>query len=62
MLLKSIDENQKACSKCEGYEGKDVGGWELHNQGMDDMEIHYVGFNTPHMHNLTELVQKTLVM
>ena len=24
MLLQSVDENQKACSKCEGYEGKDI--------------------------------------
>lgn len=44
-----------------GYR-EDVGGWELHSQGMDDMEVHYVGFNTPHMHNLTELVEKTLVI
>lgn len=44
-----------------GYR-EDIGGWELHNQGMDDKEIHYAGFNTRHMHNLTELVQKTLVM
>ncbi|KAH9314208.1 hypothetical protein KI387_022835, partial [Taxus chinensis] len=44
-----------------GYR-KDVGGWELHSEGMDNMEVHYAGFNTPHMHNLTDLVRQTLAM
>ncbi|GLJ14104.1 hypothetical protein SUGI_0226180 [Cryptomeria japonica] len=39
---------------------EDVGGWELHGEGMDNMEVHYAGFKTPHMHNLTDLVRKTL--
>ncbi|KAJ0972621.1 hypothetical protein J5N97_020580 [Dioscorea zingiberensis] len=39
---------------------KDVGRWELHLESMDDLEIHYSGFKTPHMHNLTELVQGAL--
>ncbi|PIA51188.1 hypothetical protein AQUCO_01100191v1 [Aquilegia coerulea] len=39
---------------------KDVGGWELHLVSEDNLEIHYSGFKTPHMHNLTELVEGTL--
>ncbi|KAH7670313.1 Mannosyl-oligosaccharide glucosidase protein [Dioscorea alata] len=39
---------------------KDVGRWELHLESKDDVEIHYSGFKTPHMHNLTELVQGAL--
>ncbi|KAM0934900.1 putative mannosyl-oligosaccharide glucosidase [Dioscorea sansibarensis] len=39
---------------------EDVGRWELHLESKDDVEIHYCGFKTPHMHNLTELVQGAL--
>ncbi|KAF9596923.1 hypothetical protein IFM89_014487 [Coptis chinensis] len=39
---------------------EDVGGWEMHLASEDKLEIHYAGFETPHMHNLTELVQGTL--
>ncbi|OVA17523.1 Glycoside hydrolase [Macleaya cordata] len=39
---------------------KDIGGWELHIDSEDTLEIHYSGFRTPHVHNLTELVQETL--
>lgn len=28
---------------------------------QDDLEIHYTGFKTSHLHNLTELLQGTLV-
>ncbi|XP_020592219.1 mannosyl-oligosaccharide glucosidase GCS1 [Phalaenopsis equestris] len=38
----------------------DVGGWEFHLKSMEKMEIHYAGFKTLHLHNLTELVQGTL--
>ncbi|KAL4192523.1 hypothetical protein AMTRI_Chr06g172410 [Amborella trichopoda] len=41
---------------------EDVGGWELHINSSDDMEIHYAGFKTSHMHNLTDLVQRTLAV
>ncbi|KMZ58741.1 Mannosyl-oligosaccharide glucosidase [Zostera marina] len=40
---------------------KDVGAWELHIASKDDLEIHYTGFKTSHLHNLTELLQGTLV-
>lgn len=39
---------------------KDFGGWELHLSSEDNPEIHYSGFRTPHMHNLTQLVEGTL--
>ncbi|XP_010248964.1 PREDICTED: mannosyl-oligosaccharide glucosidase GCS1 [Nelumbo nucifera] len=39
---------------------EDIGGWELHLVSKDNLEVHYSGFRTPHMHNLTELVQETL--
>ncbi|XP_058103291.1 mannosyl-oligosaccharide glucosidase GCS1 [Magnolia sinica] len=39
---------------------EDVGGWELHLDSSDKLEIHYSGFRSRHMHNLTELVQQTL--
>ncbi|XP_043704692.1 mannosyl-oligosaccharide glucosidase GCS1 [Telopea speciosissima] len=39
---------------------EDVGGWELHLVSADNLEVHYSGFRTPHMHNLTELVQGSL--
>ncbi|KNA17577.1 hypothetical protein SOVF_078130 [Spinacia oleracea] len=39
---------------------KDVGGWQLHLESADNLEIHYAGFKTPHIHNLSDLVQVTL--
>ncbi|XP_077227087.1 mannosyl-oligosaccharide glucosidase GCS1-like isoform X2 [Tasmannia lanceolata] len=38
----------------------DVGGWELHLDSSDNLEVHYSGFRSRHMHNLTELFQETL--
>ncbi|XP_044490914.1 mannosyl-oligosaccharide glucosidase GCS1 [Mangifera indica] len=38
----------------------DVGGWQLHLKAMDDLEVHYSGFRTPHIHNLSELVLENL--
>ncbi|KAK3040834.1 hypothetical protein RJ639_029178 [Escallonia herrerae] len=38
----------------------DVGGWELHLKSTDNFEVHYSGFKTPHIHNLSELVQENL--
>ncbi|XP_015894405.1 mannosyl-oligosaccharide glucosidase GCS1 isoform X2 [Ziziphus jujuba] len=39
----------------------DVGRWQLHLKSLDDMEVHYSGFRTPHIHNLSDLVQESLV-
>ncbi|KAK8928705.1 Mannosyl-oligosaccharide glucosidase GCS1 [Platanthera zijinensis] len=39
---------------------EDVGGWQVQLKSKDKIEIHYAGFKTPHMHNLTELVEGTL--
>ncbi|PSS26953.1 Mannosyl-oligosaccharide glucosidase [Actinidia chinensis var. chinensis] len=39
---------------------KDVGSWHLHLISMDDLEVHYSGFKTPHIHNLSDLVQQNL--
>lgn len=41
---------------------KDVDSWELHLKSSDNLEMHHAGFRTPHMHNLTELVQGTLAV
>ncbi|KAL8201349.1 hypothetical protein R6Q57_012688 [Mikania cordata] len=38
----------------------DVGGWELHLKSMDNFEVHHVGLKTPHIHNLSDLVQGIL--
>ncbi|KAL5550400.1 hypothetical protein UlMin_000576 [Ulmus minor] len=38
----------------------DVGRWQLHLKSQDDLEVHYSGFKTPHIHNLSELVQLNL--
>ncbi|KAJ4710863.1 mannosyl-oligosaccharide glucosidase GCS1-like [Melia azedarach] len=38
----------------------DIGGWQLHLKAMDDLEVHYAGFRTPHIHNLSDLVQENL--
>ncbi|XP_074302303.1 mannosyl-oligosaccharide glucosidase GCS1-like isoform X1 [Silene latifolia] len=38
----------------------DVGGWQLHLQSTNDVEIHYSGLSTPNFHNLSDLVQVDL--
>ncbi|XP_030497086.2 mannosyl-oligosaccharide glucosidase GCS1 [Cannabis sativa] len=38
----------------------DVGSWQLHLKSQDDLEVHYSGFRTPHIHNLSDLVQQSL--
>ncbi|KAL3835679.1 hypothetical protein ACJIZ3_010415 [Penstemon smallii] len=38
----------------------DVGSWQLHLESEDDFEFHYAGFKSPHIHNLSDLVQLNL--
>lgn len=38
----------------------DIGDWQLHLESKDVLEIHYSGFRTPHIHNLSDLVQQNL--
>ncbi|XP_076909251.1 mannosyl-oligosaccharide glucosidase GCS1-like [Bidens hawaiensis] len=38
----------------------DVGDWELHLKSTDNFEVHHVGLKTPHIHNLSDLVQGIL--
>ncbi|RXH72286.1 hypothetical protein DVH24_033824 [Malus domestica] len=38
----------------------DIGSWQLHLKSLDDLEVHYAGFKTPHIHNLSDLVQENL--
>ncbi|XP_057949553.1 mannosyl-oligosaccharide glucosidase GCS1 [Malania oleifera] len=38
----------------------DVGSWQLHLESADNLEIHHSGFKTPHIHNLSDLVQENL--
>ncbi|KAM2334179.1 hypothetical protein ACFXTH_011763 [Malus domestica] len=38
----------------------DVGSWQLHLKSLEDLEVHYAGFKTPHIHNLSDLVQENL--
>ncbi|QCD83380.1 mannosyl-oligosaccharide glucosidase [Vigna unguiculata] len=38
----------------------DIGDWKLHLKSMDDLELHYSGFRTPHFHNLSDLVEENL--
>nr|GMD23223.1 mannosyl-oligosaccharide glucosidase GCS1 [Ipomoea batatas] len=38
----------------------DVGGWQLHIKSEDNFDMHYSGFKTPHIHNLSDLVQADL--
>ncbi|XP_024994178.1 mannosyl-oligosaccharide glucosidase GCS1-like isoform X2 [Cynara cardunculus var. scolymus] len=40
----------------------DVGGWELHLKSSDDFEVHHVGLKTPHIHNLSDMVQGILAL
>nr|XP_027191588.1 mannosyl-oligosaccharide glucosidase GCS1-like isoform X2 [Cicer arietinum] len=39
----------------------DIGDWQLHLKSSDDLELHYSGFHTPYFHNLSDLVEETLV-
>ncbi|KAL9328875.1 hypothetical protein ACSQ67_003878 [Phaseolus vulgaris] len=39
---------------------EDIGDWQLHLKSMDDLELHYSGFRTPHFHNLSDLVEENL--
>lgn len=38
----------------------DIGDWQLHLKSKADLEVHYSGFRTPHIHNLSDLVQENL--
>ncbi|XVF43737.1 hypothetical protein PTKIN_Ptkin02bG0064500 [Pterospermum kingtungense] len=38
----------------------DIGGWQLHLKSKANLEVHYSGFRTPHIHNLSDLVQENL--
>ncbi|KAJ1407359.1 Six-hairpin glycosidase superfamily [Sesbania bispinosa] len=38
----------------------DIGDWQLHLKSMDNLELHYSGFRTPHFHNLSDLVEENL--
>ncbi|CAL0329724.1 unnamed protein product [Lupinus luteus] len=38
----------------------DIGDWQLHLKSMDNLELHYSGFHTPHFHNLSDLVEENL--
>ncbi|WCJ38747.1 Mannosyl-oligosaccharide glucosidase GCS1 [Euphorbia peplus] len=40
----------------------DVGGWQLHLQSKNVYKTHYSGFRTPHIHNLSDLVQQNLAI
>ncbi|KAJ4748521.1 Mannosyl-oligosaccharide glucosidase [Rhynchospora pubera] len=40
----------------------DVGAWQLQLHSLDSVEVHTAGYKSPHMHNLTELVQATLAV
>ncbi|KAL9686728.1 hypothetical protein QQ045_031121 [Rhodiola kirilowii] len=43
---------------------KDVGNWQLHldSQVQGILDVHYSGFRTPHIHNLSDLVQESLAV
>ncbi|XVE85298.1 hypothetical protein DITRI_Ditri17bG0080500 [Diplodiscus trichospermus] len=38
----------------------DIGSWQLHLKSKANLEVHYSGFRTPHVHNLSDLVQENL--
>lgn len=40
---------------------KGVGHWELHAVGMNRADVHYAGYRTTHMHNMTQLVWQALL-
>ncbi|KAL5175253.1 Mannosyl-oligosaccharide glucosidase GCS1 [Glycine soja] len=38
----------------------DIGDWQLHLKSTDDLQLHYAGFRTPHLHNLSDPVEENL--
>ncbi|XP_050205267.1 mannosyl-oligosaccharide glucosidase GCS1-like [Mercurialis annua] len=38
----------------------DIGDWQLHIDSKDVSEVHYSGFRTPHIHNLSDLVLQNI--
>ncbi|XP_039018132.1 mannosyl-oligosaccharide glucosidase GCS1-like [Hibiscus syriacus] len=38
----------------------DIGEWQLHLKSKADLEVHYSGLRTPHIYNLSDLVQENL--
>ncbi|KAK4764390.1 hypothetical protein SAY87_013828 [Trapa incisa] len=38
----------------------DIGNWQMHMKSKDDLEVHFSGFRTLHMHNLSDLVLDNL--
>ncbi|VFQ71484.1 unnamed protein product [Cuscuta campestris] len=54
----AIDTNHESTIALGSH--SDVGGWELHLKSEDYFGIHYSGFKTPHIHNLSDLVQENL--
>lgn len=61
-LSKSVIDNIRENSLLAFGSLADVGGWELHLKSMDNFEVHYSGFKTPHVHNLSDLVQGILAV
>lgn len=51
-----IDKNSLLASGSRS----DIGDWQLHLESKDVLELHYSGFRTPHIHNLSDLVQHNL--
>ncbi|CAH8362874.1 unnamed protein product [Eruca vesicaria subsp. sativa] len=41
---------------------EDVGDWQLHLRSQNQLETHYSGFKTPHIYNLSDLVQRNLAL
>ncbi|KAG9447903.1 hypothetical protein H6P81_014031 [Aristolochia fimbriata] len=39
---------------------EEVGSWELHLDSSADLDVHFSGFRSPHMHNLTDLFLASL--
>nr|VDD63503.1 unnamed protein product [Brassica oleracea] len=41
---------------------EDVGDWQIHLRSENQLETHYSGFKTPHIYNLSDLVQRNLAL
>jgi mannosyl-oligosaccharide glucosidase len=41
---------------------EDVGDWQIHLKSQNQLETHYSGFKTPHIYNLSDLVQQNLAL
>ncbi|KAG5380374.1 hypothetical protein IGI04_028216 [Brassica rapa subsp. trilocularis] len=41
---------------------EDVGDWQIHLRSENQLETHYSGFKTPHVYNLSDLVQRNLAL